>query len=266
MTNKRMFSIKNACSYLGVSRMTILDAEERGLLTPERTQGGHRLYTKTMLKSYLNSTRTEWEGRKFVSEKLQGFHLMEFIRNQNRQITSIDEQRTNTLRNLVQLLAVGHAFFFQPVLVPTQAEQPGAHFAGGRIAPSVELAVLLKDGKPRLEPFLNVSDVSRWFEVCCIVLLETEPLNVDVGFVESGNEGASIEVVHFCTGANETLQIGERAHRGDSLTGDGNRTGRRLFLVHGNDFGVAENHISVLGCGFLIAATMSEEEDQRENE
>lgn len=101
-----MFSIKNACNYLGVSRMTLLNAEERGLLTPERTQGGHRRYTKAMLDSYLQSTRTEWEGRKFVSEQLQGFHLMEFIRNQNRQLTSIDEQRTNTLRNLVQLLDI----------------------------------------------------------------------------------------------------------------------------------------------------------------
>jgi excisionase family DNA binding protein len=106
MDNKRMFSVKQACNYLGLSRMTLLDAEERGLLIAERTQGGHRRYTKEMLESYLQRTRIEWEERKFIPERQRGFQLTEFVRNTKNPLTSIDEQQKDALRNLIQLLDV----------------------------------------------------------------------------------------------------------------------------------------------------------------
>lgn len=36
---------KHAATYLGVSRSTLLRLEQRGLIEPSRTPGGHRRYT-----------------------------------------------------------------------------------------------------------------------------------------------------------------------------------------------------------------------------
>lgn len=50
-----------ACQYLGISRMTLLAAEEAGLLTPARTPGGHRRYDPAELDRFLNREREEPE-------------------------------------------------------------------------------------------------------------------------------------------------------------------------------------------------------------
>ncbi len=47
-------SIGDACRYLGVSRMTLLSAEETGLLAPARTPGGHRRYRREELDRFLS--------------------------------------------------------------------------------------------------------------------------------------------------------------------------------------------------------------------
>ena len=45
MAQKRLITMKEACNYLGVSRMTLLKAEEEGFIRPETTPGVHRGYT-----------------------------------------------------------------------------------------------------------------------------------------------------------------------------------------------------------------------------
>ncbi len=52
----KYLTIKEACQYLGLSRMTLLEAEERQLIRPARTPGGHRRYRYEDLTGYLAAT------------------------------------------------------------------------------------------------------------------------------------------------------------------------------------------------------------------
>jgi len=54
---RRLLTVGEACQYLGVSRMTLLAAEESGLLAPSRTPGGHRRYDPAELDRFLNRGR-----------------------------------------------------------------------------------------------------------------------------------------------------------------------------------------------------------------
>jgi len=49
----RFLSVSEACQYLGISRMTLLQAEERQLLRSSRTPGGHRRYNYDDLVRYM---------------------------------------------------------------------------------------------------------------------------------------------------------------------------------------------------------------------
>lgn len=51
----RFYTVKEACQYLGLSRMTLLEAEERQLIQPVRTPGGHRRYKHDQLIKYLTN-------------------------------------------------------------------------------------------------------------------------------------------------------------------------------------------------------------------
>lgn len=53
----RLLTVTEACQYLSVSRMTLLAAEEAGLLSPARTPGGHRRYDPGELDRFLNRGR-----------------------------------------------------------------------------------------------------------------------------------------------------------------------------------------------------------------
>lgn len=53
MTGARWLSVGEASRALGMSRTTLLAAEEAGLVTPMRTPGGHRRYSPTQLHRYL---------------------------------------------------------------------------------------------------------------------------------------------------------------------------------------------------------------------
>ncbi|MDI3340447.1 MAG: helix-turn-helix domain-containing protein [Sphaerobacter sp.] len=55
--SRRLLTVSEACQYLGVSRMTLLAAEEAGLLAPARTPGGHRRYDPVELDRFLNRGR-----------------------------------------------------------------------------------------------------------------------------------------------------------------------------------------------------------------
>jgi excisionase family DNA binding protein len=47
--------ISDACRVLGISRSTLLAAEEAGLITAERTPGGHRRFAREELERYLRA-------------------------------------------------------------------------------------------------------------------------------------------------------------------------------------------------------------------
>ena len=52
-----LLTAKEAASYLRVSLNTLGRMEQRGLIVPYRTPGGHRRYSIRMLQAYLESTR-----------------------------------------------------------------------------------------------------------------------------------------------------------------------------------------------------------------
>ena len=54
-----LLTAKEAAAYLRVSVNTLGRMEQRGLIVPYRTPGGHRRYTLAMLRSYLESTRVQ---------------------------------------------------------------------------------------------------------------------------------------------------------------------------------------------------------------
>ncbi|MDY7040898.1 MAG: excisionase family DNA-binding protein, partial [Chloroflexota bacterium] len=56
MAAKKLFTVQEACRYLGVSRTTLLKTEEEGLITSMRTVGGHRRYQRETLARYLEAT------------------------------------------------------------------------------------------------------------------------------------------------------------------------------------------------------------------
>lgn len=104
MTGKRLLSVKEACDYLGVSRMTLLEAESKGWIKPERTPGGHRRYTRDTLEAFLHRTRTAHEERQFISPAQSAFLLPQFISQLSAQPVSLDDVLNDALRNLVVLL------------------------------------------------------------------------------------------------------------------------------------------------------------------
>ena len=54
-----LLTAKEAAAFLRVSVNTLGRMEQRGLIVPYRTPGGHRRYTITMLRSYLEGTRVQ---------------------------------------------------------------------------------------------------------------------------------------------------------------------------------------------------------------
>lgn len=53
MSDGRWLTVGEACRALGVSRTTLLAAEDAALITPVRTPGGHRRYAAAELQRYL---------------------------------------------------------------------------------------------------------------------------------------------------------------------------------------------------------------------
>ena len=56
----RLYTAKEAATYLGVSLATLNRVEKDGYIVPFRTHGGHRRYSKTMLDEYLESNKQRW--------------------------------------------------------------------------------------------------------------------------------------------------------------------------------------------------------------
>ncbi|MFV9502961.1 MAG: GAF domain-containing protein [Oscillochloridaceae bacterium umkhey_bin13] len=103
---KRLFSMKDACHYLGVSRMTLIEAEERGLIQPERTPGGHRRYSLAALRELLQTTQGRHAA---VPPPLapQAVPPHGALTNERPDcVTSSDHALKAALRNLVLLLQV----------------------------------------------------------------------------------------------------------------------------------------------------------------
>ncbi len=59
-SHTRLYTAREAASYLGVSLATLNRVERDGYLVPFRTHGGHRRYRKIMLDEYLESNKERW--------------------------------------------------------------------------------------------------------------------------------------------------------------------------------------------------------------
>ena len=55
---RRVFGSNEAAEYLGISLGTLRKIERAGELTPFRTPGGHRRYSKEMLDEYFERNRS----------------------------------------------------------------------------------------------------------------------------------------------------------------------------------------------------------------
>jgi len=56
MARRELLTLQEACWYLGISRTTLLKTEEEGLITPARTVGGHRRYSREALDQCIKAT------------------------------------------------------------------------------------------------------------------------------------------------------------------------------------------------------------------
>lgn len=101
---KRLLPMKEACQYLGVSRMTLIEAEERGLIAPERTMGGHRRYSLEGLRAFLQQTQSRYEERPPPAQPQGRFQLAQFIADLQGRAHTPDGTLKEALRNLVLLL------------------------------------------------------------------------------------------------------------------------------------------------------------------
>jgi excisionase family DNA binding protein len=54
---KIILTAKESADYLRISPFTLRKMEQRGLIIPYRTPGGHRRYTLEMLDEYLEKSR-----------------------------------------------------------------------------------------------------------------------------------------------------------------------------------------------------------------
>lgn len=54
---EKLLTAREACEYLGVSRVTLGKIEREGYLTPFRTPGGHRRYRQELLDEYLEKSK-----------------------------------------------------------------------------------------------------------------------------------------------------------------------------------------------------------------
>jgi excisionase family DNA binding protein len=54
---KRLLTAKEAAAYLRISLFTLRKIEQKGLIVPYRTPGGHRRYSMEMLNEYLEKSR-----------------------------------------------------------------------------------------------------------------------------------------------------------------------------------------------------------------
>ena len=52
-----LLSAREAADYLNISLSTLSIAEDKGMIQPYQTPGGHRRYSITMLNEYLESTK-----------------------------------------------------------------------------------------------------------------------------------------------------------------------------------------------------------------
>ena len=53
----RLYTAKEAASYLRISLFTLRKIEQQALIVPYRTPGGHRRYSLDMLNEYLENSR-----------------------------------------------------------------------------------------------------------------------------------------------------------------------------------------------------------------
>jgi len=57
MGEMQVLTAKEAAEYLRISLFTLHKIEQRGLIVPYRTPGGHRRYSLQMLNEYLEGSR-----------------------------------------------------------------------------------------------------------------------------------------------------------------------------------------------------------------
>jgi putative resolvase len=57
METRRLLTAKEAADFLRISLFTLRKIEQKGLIVPYRTPGGHRRYSLEMLLKYLEESR-----------------------------------------------------------------------------------------------------------------------------------------------------------------------------------------------------------------
>lgn len=112
MSGKRLMNTREACRHLGVSRMTLLKAEQLGLLSPFRTAGGHRRYAPDELERYLTATRRSAAQRDAFQPAAHDALLPRLMEQVERQRATLQEMLSEAIRHLVLFLQADSGFIF----------------------------------------------------------------------------------------------------------------------------------------------------------
>jgi len=106
-----LLSIREACKYLGISRATLLKSEENELISPSRTVGGHRRYSRKDLNRLIRATTGP---RQVTREGVRGedgrIVLPKIIERLASYPAPIDDAMQSVLRDIVKLLQADAGF------------------------------------------------------------------------------------------------------------------------------------------------------------
>ena len=103
----------------------------------------------------------------------------------------------------------GHAFLLEPVLSPTQTEEPLPFLVGCGIIPSAQFTIALQLLQPIPQEFLNIRNVPCRLEIYGIMLLKAQVPDMDVSFINPRYYCPSFKIIDFGVRADEVLQFVE---------------------------------------------------------
>lgn len=102
---RELLTVGEACRYLGVSRATLLKTEEEGLITPTRTVGGHRRYSRKDLEQLIEALKgLRTPGQRAPWGQGKAPVLPQFVERLASSSSSPDNLVQETLQDLIRFL------------------------------------------------------------------------------------------------------------------------------------------------------------------
>ena len=229
MNDNNLMSTKKAAEYLGISTSTIYRMVDNGILTPSKTPGGQRRFSKEQLDAYMEASKkivapqknemklnyVEETGQLTFIDKaaLQPEKNKETSRDSNDEMSAEEKPKTvdkrNTLNDLTgsEWLPETKSFFYQKGL---GAKHPHAQIERQHPAPysyqDVEhlITFFTKRGMSVLDPFGGVGSTAKACEledrICTSVELSTKWHELSLKRLETEIGPGTSQHHHFING------------------------------------------------------------------